>query len=198
MSDIPNLQSLDLGANEIAELELGVVSHLCDLPNLERLEIWDNPIGCVSGIITDKVIYIERDDTNDASFWLDLRVQGFCWSGPIYCQTPICPENCTINTYYDPDNDVCLSCPENTYTKGIGAVNCTAVSVMATTTTTPILTTTTSATTTTPVPLCDGATSPFMIAGDTLCVPNNLYPAPNVSHCVFEQTWEDVKENWLK
>ena len=25
-----------------------------------------------------------------------------------------------------------------------------------------------------------------MLAGDTLCVPNNLYPAPNVSHCVFE------------
>jgi len=26
-------------------------------------------------------------------------------------------------------------------------------------------------------------------------VPNNLYPAVNVSHCVFDYTWEDVRKN---
>ena len=50
-------------------------------------------------------------------------------------------------------------------------------------------------TTTTPAPFCDGETSPFFLAGDTLCVPNNLYPAANVSHCEFAHTWDDVAEN---
>ena len=43
--------------------------------------------------------------------------------------------------------------------------------------------------------LCDGETSPFFLAGDTFCVPNNIYPAPNVSHCVFENTWQDVRKD---
>ena len=51
----------------------------------------------------------------------------------------------------------------------------------------------TTSATITPVPLCDGATSPFILANDTLCVPNNLYPAPNVAHCVFEHTWRDLR-----
>jgi len=58
-------------------------------------------------------------------------------------------------------------------------------------TTSPIPSTTLSATTT-PVPLCDGTTSPFVLAVDTLCVPNNIYPVPNVSHCVFGNTWKDI------
>ena len=74
---------------------------------------------------------------------------------------------------------MCLACPENTYRDGIGAVNCTALA----------------ATTTTPAPLCDGEARPFSLAGDTLCVPNSLYPAPNVVHCVFEGTWADVVEH---
>ena len=41
--------------------------------------------------------------------------------------------------------------------------------------------------------LCDGETSPFILANDTLCVPNNLYSAPNVAHCVFEHTWRDLR-----
>jgi len=57
------------------------------------------------------------------------------------------------------------------------------------------LSTTLSATTPPPAPLCDGATSPFSLAGDTLCVPNNIYPTPNVLHCVFAHTWEDVVKN---
>ena len=48
---------------------------------------------------------------------------------------------------------------------------------------------------TTPAPLCDGETSPFKLVEDTLCVPNHLYPASNVSHCVFERTWKDVLDN---
>ena len=46
---------------------------------------------------------------------------------------------------------------------------------------------------TTPAPLCDGAASPFSLDGDTVCVPNIIYPAPNVSHCVFEHTWRDLR-----
>ena len=56
-------------------------------------------------------------------------------------------------------------------------------------------TTTPKSMTTTPAPLCDGETSPFSLAGSMLCVPNKLYPAPGVSHCVLEDTWEHVVEN---
>jgi hypothetical protein len=62
-------------------------------------------------------------------------------------------------------------------------------------TTKPPSSTTLSAAATNPAILCDGETSPFFLAGDTFCVPNNLYPAPNVSHCVFENTWQDVRKD---
>jgi len=155
VSDIPNLQTLNLRNNEIAELEPGWLSNV---PNLNNLEIWGNPLGCVSGIAED----VEID-------YLVIE-HGFY-------KTPLCPDNCNINTYYDSDNHVCLTCPENTYTDGIGAVNCTALA----------------ATTTTPDPLCHSEARPFSLAGDTLCVPNSLYPAPNVSHCVFGYTWRDLR-----
>ena len=166
--DMPSLIDLKLDYNEIAELEPGWVSNV---PNLLWIEIFANPLGCLSGIADD------------------VRIDGFALGFGFY-ETPLCPENCTINTYYDPDNHVCLSCPENTYRDGIGAVDCTVLPTTTTTTPTP---TTTTSDTITPVPLCDGATSPFILANDTLCVPNNLYPAPNVAHCVFEHTWRDLR-----
>jgi Leucine-rich repeat (LRR) protein len=129
------------------------------MPNLRTLKIQSNDItelepGRVSNVPNLQYLHLQRSKIAKLAY-----------------ETPLCPENCTINTYYDPDNHVCLSCPENTYRDGIGAVDCT----------------------TTPVPLCGGETSPFILANDTLCVPNNLYPAPNVAHCVFEHTWRDLR-----
>ena len=172
VSDMPNLRYLYLYDNEITELEAGWVRNVS---SLESLLIFGNPLGCVSGIADD------------------VEIDPYVIYYGSY-ETPRCPENCTINTYYDPDNHVCLSCPENTYRNGIGAVNRTGLPAMPTTTT-PTPPTTSSATTTTPVPLCDGETSPFILTNDTVCVPKNIYPAPNVSHCVFDYMWEEVLEN---
>ena len=41
---------------------------------------------------------------------------------------------------------------------------------------------------------CDGDARVFSAGGTSLCVPPGLYPAANVSHCVFGQTWEDVRK----
>ena len=112
-SDMPNLQILYLHNNKIAELGNGTWN---DLTSLDELSIFENPLGCVSGIADD------------------VEIDGYALMFGFY-ETPLCPDNCTINTNYDPDNHVCLSCPENTYTDGIGAVNCTALSVMPTTAT---------------------------------------------------------------
>ena len=42
---------------------------------------------------------------------------------------------------------------------------------------------------------CDGDASVFSFGGTSLCVPPGLYPAANVSHCVFDKTWEDIQAN---
>jgi len=42
---------------------------------------------------------------------------------------------------------------------------------------------------------CAGAARPFAVAGAAaLCVPERLFPAPEVEHCVFDKTWLDVAE----
>eukprot|EP00277_Geminigera_cryophila_P043321 CAMPEP_0173082162 /NCGR_PEP_ID=MMETSP1102-20130122/17999_1 /TAXON_ID=49646 /ORGANISM="Geminigera sp., Strain Caron Lab Isolate" /LENGTH=330 /DNA_ID=CAMNT_0013957471 /DNA_START=113 /DNA_END=1102 /DNA_ORIENTATION=- len=64
-----------------------------------------------------------------------------------------------------------------------------AVTATVTTTTVPM----TTLTTTTPSTLCGGDAHVFSVSDDTsVCVPNNIYPSINVSHCVFENTWRDV------
>jgi outer membrane protein assembly factor BamB len=65
-----------------------------------------------------------------------------------------------------------------------------------TTTTTPTPTTTTNTPTPTTTPsttICDGNTSPFSVAGTVLCVSNTIYPSSNVSHCVLEKTWKELR-----
>ena len=152
-----------------------------DITNLQQLYVWNNFLGCVPGVGPD--VEIDRYYTQ---------------------KTPRCPSNCTTGTYYlSSDNGgICLNCPDGSHTLGIGAAgidNCTyplvTTTTGVTTTTTPTPTTTSSAATTTPAAFCDETTSPFILAGDTLCVPNHLFPAPNVAHCVFENMWEDVVEN---
>ena len=51
--------------------------------------------------------------------------------------------------------------------------------------------------TTTPTPpiICKDNTKAFSVNGIDLCVPPKLYPASNVSHCVFDKTWEDIQAN---
>ena len=49
--------------------------------------------------------------------------------------------------------------------------------------------------TTPPALICEGDTKAFSVNGIDLCVPPELYPAENVSHCVLERTWGHVKEN---
>jgi len=61
---------------------------------------------------------------------------------------------------------------------------------------TPTSSTTTMVPTTSPVPsiMCEGNTSLFQVKDIDLCVPNELYPAENVSKCLFDKTWEEVGE----
>ena len=49
--------------------------------------------------------------------------------------------------------------------------------------------------TTPPALVCEGDTKAFSVNGIDLCVPPELYPAENVSHCMLERTWGHVKEN---
>ena len=42
--------------------------------------------------------------------------------------------------------------------------------------------------------ICEGDTKLFTINGIDLCVPSKLYPTQNVSHCIFDKTWEDVRK----
>jgi hypothetical protein len=95
--NLPKLQYLDLSGNKIAKLEPGAVGNLS---SLEYLNIYDNPLGCVSGVADH------------------VQIDPGALSNGFY-ETPRCPENCTINTYYDADKHVCLSCPENTYRDGL-------------------------------------------------------------------------------
>jgi len=61
---------------------------------------WELSLGCVSGVADH------------------VQIDPGALSNGFY-ETPCCPENCTINTYYDDDKHVCLSCPENTYRDGL-------------------------------------------------------------------------------
>jgi hypothetical protein len=39
---------------------------------------------------------------------------------------------------------------------------------------------------------CVGKARAFTVDGTSLCVPPELYPTSNVSHCVFDKSWKDV------
>ena len=42
--------------------------------------------------------------------------------------------------------------------------------------------------------ICDGDASLFSVGGTVpLCVSNNIYPSSDVSHCVFDKTWEQLR-----
>ena len=114
-------------------------------------------------------------------------------------KTPRCPANCSINTFYYTDMDVCLACPEGKYTWGVGAVYCSDIETSSWSSTALATTTPSPAATTTPSPpasiiICEGDAKPFVINSISLCIPPKLYPASNVSRCVFGHTWEDVRE----
>jgi len=44
-----------------------------------------------------------------------------------------------------------------------------------------------------PAIVCTENTRAFSVNGIPLCVPNDLYPAADVSHCVFDKPWKDVR-----
>ena len=44
------------------------------------------------------------------------------------------------------------------------------------------------------VTTCSGNSRAFEVHGTNLCVPQRIYPASNVSHCVFDKTWSDVNK----
>jgi hypothetical protein len=145
-----------------------------DITNLQEIYIWGTGLGCVPGV--GRYVEIDR-------YWTQ--------------RTPRCPSNCTTDTYYLPSDNggMCLNCPDGSHAAGIGAAgigNCTFSLLDTTTVPTSTIS---SATTTTPAPLCDTGTSPFILAEDSLCVPNVIYPSPNVSQCVFDKSWEYIKSH---
>ena len=91
------LRELHLAGNAITSLEADTFKYNI---KLEALAMGPNPLGCV--VRPASVIHFGTE--------------------PL----PECPDNCTVNTYYDADANVCLACPDGTFTDGVGAVNCTA------------------------------------------------------------------------
>ena len=124
-SDLPNLEHVGLQYNEIIQLEPGWAINVS--PDF-WVDFWGNYLGCVSGISTET--------TSDVSF-----SQNFSVNSNRYVALR-CPETCTINTCYDLDNHVCLSCPEintdgigtlclfpeKTYNDGVRGLECTVLS----------------------------------------------------------------------
>ena len=72
---------------------------------LERLEIWETSLGCVPGVPED------------------VEIDGPAISDCFY-EMPCCPIYGAVNTFYDAGMNVCLACPNGTYTSGVGDVNC--------------------------------------------------------------------------
>jgi len=133
---------------------------------LEWLTLGGNPLGCVPGVPDDVRLDIRR-----------------------------CPANCPANgAYYDAGAEACLACPDGTYAVGIGAAACdTPVpSTSITAIQIPLTTAAAAATPAPPAPACGGGARASVAHGASLCVPPELYPATNVSHCVVDKTWEDV------
>ena len=89
------LRELHLAGNAITSLEADTFKYNI---KLEALAMGPNPLGCV--VRPASVIHFGTE--------------------PL----PECPDNCTVNTYYDADANVCLACPDSTFTDGVGAVKC--------------------------------------------------------------------------
>ena len=89
------LRELHLAGNAITSLEADTFKYNI---KLEALAMGPNPLGCV--VRPASVIHFGTE--------------------PL----PECPDNCTVNTYYDADANVCLACPDGTFTDGVGAVCC--------------------------------------------------------------------------
>ena len=53
--------------------------------------------------------------------------------------------------------------------------------------------TTTNTSSLAPAIVCEENARAFSANGIPLCVPNDLYPAADVSHCVFDKPWKDVR-----
>jgi len=138
-----------------------------DIGSLQDLSLWGSTLGCVPGVAVS--VSINR-----------------YWTTP----TPRCPSNCTVNTYYMPSEEICMDCPDNSYTLGIGSNgigNCTSPLTANSNALSPILTATPSPN----VCLDDDLPLPST-SGGTMCIPRHIYPSPKVKTCVFGKTWKDV------
>jgi len=150
------VEELDLSRNQITQMHPDFAKNL---PLLTTLHIYDNPLGCV--VVPDHV----------------SLVSDYLWGSITPRQ---CPNNCTVNTYYNQHEHTCQNCPYGFYTTGVGAINCTALA---------------QATESVYSPLCHGDTLPFSNLGDTICVPKNIYPSSDVVHRNFDKKWGDIKMN---
>ena len=138
-----------------------------DVSSLQDLYLRGTTLGCVPGVAVS--VSIDR-----------------YWTTP----TPRCPSNCTVNTYYMPSEEICMDCPDSSYTLGIGSNgvgNCTSPLTTSSHALSPILTTTPS-----PNVCLDDALPLPSASGATMCIPRHIYPSPKVKTCVFGKTWKDV------
>ena len=76
----------------------------------------------------------------------------------------------------------CLPCPPGLTTAGVGGAGAASCVEPASLLPSPLDT------------ACSDDTRPLSVAGAALCVPERLFPAPDVEHCVFDKTWLDVGE----
>ena len=99
------LQYLYLYNNAIASLPAEIFSQNV---RLISLQIYGNPLGCIYGV------------PDSARQYLDTRAVSSGQS-----QTPECPSNCTIQSFYHSDANVCQTCPPGSArSDGVGAVTC--------------------------------------------------------------------------
>jgi len=119
-----------------------------DLIALQQLYIGSN-LGCVPGVHAE--VEVDRYSTRP---------------------TPRCPANCSMGTYYQPDDHMCVHCPDGLSTHGIGGwglANCTGDLTTTSSTRLP---------TTTPPPPAARSISAIMNA--------------NLRDCAVKQGWREI------
>ena len=173
---LAGLSYLSLHGNQITQHPPDLFRNLTAL---ESFSIYDNPLGCVYGVPED------------------VDMDSYALRNGFY-ETPRCPANCSINTFYDADMDVCLLCPEGKFTWGVGAVNCSEFDPSCSSSRTTASPTTPSPTTmpSPPAPiLCEGDEQTLSVNRMDLCAFSKLYPTEKLFHSIFDQSWGGVEEN---
>jgi len=197
------MEQLRLRYSSVTVVAAGVFEGMLGPPHgLFSLIIWDSMLlGCVPGLAADVQIMSQGSNPDRVAprcpancsigtYLVEPREacatadDGFC-DEPVWCEHGTdCVDCADVLGYRGPCDGsvgVCLPCPPGLMTAGIGgagAANCVEPASLL-----PLADT-----------ACAGAARPFAAAGaPPLCVPELLFPAGNVAHCVLGLTWAQLR-----